>query len=549
MLAENASTLYTAALDIVVSSKEVHVVNAALLILVVFLLVTLIAWQPVTDNLLSPIPVQEDLVKLQNDGRPLPGPWSLPLLGNLPQLGNAPFLQMTAWRHKYGDCFLIRMGSRPCVVVNSIELMREACLRQGTTFSGRPDFATFQIINDGKSVAFATYSASWKIHQKIMRNSLKLFTSGHISNKFQSHVSATANQLANGLLAQENKPFDPLPQIRAALCTVLYSLCFGLHPAEEQAEERAELANIFQLFGETQMNARGVDVMPWTKRLMGDALAKVQDGMKNISDFVNKRLAEHSDWHQHVAVPRDLMDALINEAEKLEERRKQEAESGSISNGVRELTAKEIVESIDDIFAAGMETTTNFIQWALLYMVMYPETQRKVQEEIDLQIREEQQNLRGERINLPYTEACILEICRHGMFAPLTLPHCTTADTILNGYRIPKDTLVFFNQHAISRDENLWTEPEQFRPERFLTETGAVDRTKAENVVLFGMGNRRCLGEQLGRIEMFCFFTSLLRRCHFKPSPNYTYKLEGFMGFTWYPKPYPLIVERREGQQ
>lgn len=548
--AGESSQLLAVAYDVATaswSSMEIQLINSILLISLVVFLAVAAVWLPITSvgsatpsatgvtrrssRLPKPRPAAED--------RPLPGPRAIPLLGNLPHLGDAPFKQMTAWGKTYGDCFTIRMGSRPCVIVGSLELMRVALVEQGPAFAGRPDFATFQIINNGRSVAFATHSAQWKIHHKIMRSSLKTFTSGTMSDEFEHLVMTTIAHLADNLCAagKQQKAYDPSAPIRAAMCTILYSLCFGMHTVDQDEEKRTKLADILERFGKTQMDARSADVMPWTARLLAAALGRVRAGMNEISRFVADRVAEHSDWQEHVGRPRDLLDSLISEAEKMEQQ-------GDKHDG--DLTAKDVVESIDDVMAAGMETTTNFVQWALLYMIMHPDVQHKVQAELDSKAPGDKPVTLAQRADLPYTEACILEICRHGMVAPLTLPHCTTTDTQLAGYHVPKDTLVFFNQHAISRDERLWDEPEAFRPERFLTEDGTVDRAKADRVIIFGMGYRRCLGEQVGKMQMFLFLSNLLKRCHFTPIPQHQYRLDGFMGFTWFPKPYSCIVSERQ---
>jgi len=68
-----------------------------------------------------------------------PGPWTLPLIGSLPFLGldiRKPLRKMAA---KYGDVFTIYLGSRRVVVLNGYDVIKEAFLKNGHVFSGRPD--------------------------------------------------------------------------------------------------------------------------------------------------------------------------------------------------------------------------------------------------------------------------------------------------------------------------------------------------------------------------------------------------------------------------
>ncbi|XP_039587550.1 cytochrome P450 1A4-like [Passer montanus] len=119
------------------------------------------------------------------------------------------------------------------------------------------------------------------------------------------------------------------------------------------------------------------------------------------------------------------------------------------------------------------------------------------------------------------TEAFILEMFRHSSFLPFTIPHSTTKATVLNGYYIPKDTCVFINQWQVNHDERLWKEPWSFRPERFLSAAGAeLRRAESEKVLSFGLGRRRCLGETIGRWEIFLFLTTLLQQLRFSLRPG-----------------------------
>ncbi len=57
-----------------------------------------------------------------------------------------------------------------------------------------------------------------------------------------------------------------------------------------------------------------------------------------------------------------------------------------------------------------------------------------------------------DKFKLPYIEAIILESMRYGTMTPLSSPHCTSEDTELYGYFIPKGTVVAPNVWSISHD-------------------------------------------------------------------------------------------------
>lgn len=67
----------------------------------------------------------------------------------------------------------------------------------------------------------------------------------------------------------------------------------------------------------------------------------------------------------------------------------------------------------------------------------------------------------------------------------------------------------------------LWKDPSAFKPERFLNPAGTeLSRTESEKVLSFGLGKRRCIGEAIGRWEIFLFLTTLLQQLHFSLRPG-----------------------------
>ena len=95
-------------------------VTTILLVLMVFLLILFIrSYTHTPDNL-------------------PPGPVGWPILGVLPRMGKTPYLTIQAWWRSYGDVFSVYMGSRLVIIINGVQGMKEAMVKQGDIFSGRP---------------------------------------------------------------------------------------------------------------------------------------------------------------------------------------------------------------------------------------------------------------------------------------------------------------------------------------------------------------------------------------------------------------------------
>jgi cytochrome P450 len=85
----------------------------------------------------------------------------------------------------------------------------------------------------------------------------------------------------------------------------------------------------------------------------------------------------------------------------------------------------------------------------------------------------------------PYIRAIADEVHRHRTVLPVGSPHFSTRDVFYKGYRIPKDTAIFMNTYGIYNNPDVYEDPHEFKPERFLkTEFG----TK-EGVDKAGYGN------------------------------------------------------------
>lgn len=73
------------------------------------------------------------------------------------------------------------------------------------------------------------------------------------------------------------------------------------------------------------------------------------------------------------------------------------------------------------------------------------------------------------------------------LLAPQSIPHSVLEETDFEGYTIPKNSVVLFVYYTLMMDKETWGDPENFRPERFLSETGQLVKDKA-SFGPFGLG-------------------------------------------------------------
>lgn len=109
--------------------------------------------------------------------------------------------------------------------------------------------------------------------------------------------------------------------------------------------------------------------------------------------------------------------------------------------------------------------------------------------------------------NMPYTMAVINEIYRVHSMAAFGFTHATTCDTKLDGYFITKGTPIMVNFWSAHRDSTVFTDPDKFNPDHFLTPDGKLDANAIDNVIPYGLGQRCCGGEIIARMEVIVFFS------------------------------------------
>jgi len=123
--------------------------------------------------------------------------------------------------------------------------------------------------------------------------------------------------------------------------------------------------------------------------------------------------------------------------------------------------------------------------------------------------------------------------------------HRALQDTTYDGFTIEKGTLIMANMYSAHYNPNNWKEPEQFRPERFLSPTGEKLRNPP-HLVPFQAGRRQCLGENFAMDALFLFVTSIFQNFQISPYDiNEKLELEPPPGFMRAPKPFSVKISSR----
>ncbi|KAK5640617.1 hypothetical protein RI129_011428 [Pyrocoelia pectoralis] len=203
----------------------------------------------------------------------------------------------------------------------------------------------------------------------------------------------------------------------------------------------------------------------------------------------------------------------------------------------------QMVATCLDLLIGGFDTSCNAVGFVFLYLILYPDVQRKAQEEIDRVVGRQSPLTLNDRARLQYVECVILESIRLFVGRAFLIPRRALTDATLNGYFIPKDTVIHGNCRLTLLDECAgWKDPKTFYPERFI-KNGRI--SIPDNFTPFGWGRRRCAGEILARANVFLIVASLLQTFNFKPVPGCPPVVDVVEGFTPSVKPFKASITLR----
>uniref|UniRef100_A0A915N3C1 Cytochrome P450 n=1 Tax=Meloidogyne javanica TaxID=6303 RepID=A0A915N3C1_MELJA len=223
-----------------------------------------------------------------------------------------------------------------------------------------------------------------------------------------------------------------------------------------------------------------------------------------------------------------------------------------LDTGFHPSMIEQLVGVANDLWFAGQETTSTTLNWGIAFLINNPNVQNKVHAELDSIIGDFDRIITtADRPSLPYLNALInvkfnmgIEIQRMANLVPLNVAHKLTKDVKIDGYYIPKDTIIIPQISAVLADGEIFENPEEFSPERFLDENGKLK--KVDELIPFSIGKRQCLGEALARMELFLFLGNLLNKYKFMPGNDGIPSLKRFNGGTARCKKFKCRIIKRE---
>lgn len=421
-----------------------------------------------------------------------------PFLPSLPLIGSMPFIRMVnifeflmEKSTHLGPIFTFRAGSKLVLTLNSREAIEETLMKNPNAFASRPKLCmVHNITPDYNGITFAATTVERKRVREATASVMKGFGFG-VKKEMEEIILKEVElmkqfaHLNTGTLLESNRLSIQMTS------NVIMMMMFSSR--RDYDEEVSELLQELVQFGVS------LDIS-WD---IAPALQFLPRYREKASVMLNCTEKIHS-----------CLEALVS-ASLLENSDKESFILRYIEKEGPCYERRQLIYVLRDIIFGGAVATAVALQWSLVALVNHPEIQKKLQKEIDSNVPRDRLPTMEDRAKLNYVEATLLELFRWRTLLPLSLPRVTMIDSTIMDYHIPAGTMVLPNQYAVHNDPKVWSDPNEFRPERFLDVDGNI--INKHQIIPFGLGQRSCFGQLLVREELFLFIASLMQ--HFTVAP------------------------------
>lgn len=316
--------------------------------------------------------LRDDRSSRPQDLREPPCPIGLPVIGNVHQIRSKPCKAFVRLAKKYGNVIKLKIGSRPVIVLNGQDAIRQALMHQSVDFAGRPDFIGFRTFKalQGGSIGFSSYDECWKLHRKLADNALRHFTSGRQAPQFERQVAYEATELIDFILGKNQTAItDVSSLLRFSASNVIANIVFQ-HRHNLDHPELKKVVDKVHLMVKEISGSNVIDFMPWLRPFLAHKVRAFISAVERFTALLADLEREHTTNYEK-GMDSDIFYYLKTLFDNLDIQQREK------------ITEKQILSAAFDFFGAGLETVAATLTWAFLYAIYYPDLQAEVQAEID----------------------------------------------------------------------------------------------------------------------------------------------------------------------
>ncbi|GEA28721.1 putative cytochrome P450 120 [Microcystis aeruginosa NIES-4325] len=408
---------------------------------------------------------------ISNDLPLPPGSFGLPLLGEtIAFLTDGDFASK---RHnKYGQLFRTHIFGSPTIILSGAEANRFLLSNENKYFAATWPKSTKTLLG---SASLAVHTGD--VHASRRRLIYQAFQPRALASYIPTVETITARYLERW---QTAKTLSWYPELRNYTLDIACKLFVGL--------DQGSATKLGEAFDTWCAGLFTIPLpLPWTA--FGKALRCREELLQAIETIVLER-QKNDDLGQ------DALAILLQAKDE---------------NG-QSLSLAELKDQVLLLLFAGHETLTSAIATFCLQMALHPNIFQLVLEEItnfDLSTPLSVDTLK----QMTYLDRVLKEVLR---FTPPVGGgfRRVIEDCQLNGYHLPKGWIVQYQISNTHKDNNIYSHPETFDPDRFLADE------KLYGYIPFGAGLRECIGKEFARLEMKILAVRLVEKYDWQLLPN-----------------------------
>ncbi|KAK7349602.1 hypothetical protein VNO77_07089 [Canavalia gladiata] len=432
-----------------------------------------------------------------------PGPHPFPIIGNILELGNQPHQALTKLSKIHGPIMSLKLGNTTTIVISSPQIAKEVLHKNDHILSNRKFPDSVQALDHHLfSMVWLPPLTHWRILRKVCAT--QVFSSQKLDST-QVLRQRKVEELLN-YVEERCKKGEALDIGEATFTTALnfisntfFSMDLGHYTSDKSQEFKDIIWGIMEEAGRPNV----VDFFPIFR------FFDPQGARARMNRYFEKLIA--------------LFDGLVEERLRLKGSEKESKECNDVLDSLLEhmlednsqMSRLQVSHLFLDLFVAGTDTTASTIEWTMTELIRNPKILEKVRRELQQVVAKDEQVEESHISKLPFLRAVVKENLRLHPPAPFLVPHSSNVDVDLCGFFVPKNAQILINVWAMGRDPTIWTNPNQFMPERFL-ESDIDFKGKDFELIPFGAGRRICPGLPLAFRTVHIVLASLLRSYDWK---------------------------------
>ncbi|XP_077216361.1 xanthotoxin 5-hydroxylase CYP82C4-like [Tasmannia lanceolata] len=431
--------------------------------------------------------------KTKNAPEPAGG-W--PVIGHLHLLRGSKqplFRTFATMADIYGPAFMLRLGTRRALIVSSPELAKECFTTNDKALAARPRSAAGKYMGYNFAMfGAAPYGPYWRQMRRIATVELLSNRRLELLKKVRiTEIDLVIKELYGLCVKNDQNPvkvdmkrwFIDLT-FNVAVMMIAGKRYFRYSGECEEGEARRFQQAIDQLKHLTVLFIVS-DAFPFLEWMdFGGHLTAMKKTAEEFDSLLVSWINEHrrKRFSGELDAAKDFIDVLLSILE------------GAPLPGYDIDTV--IKATSMTLIVAGTDTTSSVLTWALSMLLNNPYILKKAQNELDIHVGNERQVDESDVKKLVYLQAIVKETLRLYPTAPLGVPHEAIEDCHIGGFHVPAGTHIFINLWKLHRDPRVWSDPFDFRPERFLTVGHMeIDFMGPDfEYTPFGSGRRSCPG-------------------------------------------------------